>query len=77
MKNTDDGFLISEEDLKLRGAGDILGKDQSGFNSLRFSDFADNSQLIQIAEEISGFIEKDDIPFLYQLFSRIHEDVVV
>jgi ATP-dependent DNA helicase RecG len=77
MKNTDDGFLISEEDLKLRGAGDILGKDQSGFNSLRFSDFADNSQLIQTAEEISGFIEKDDIPFLYQLFSRIHEDVVV
>ncbi|MDR2780909.1 MAG: ATP-dependent DNA helicase RecG [Holosporaceae bacterium] len=78
MKSTTDGFLISEEDLKLRGAGDILGKEQSGFQSLRFSDFASNDQLIQIADKISSSIEldSDNITFLYKLFSRIHEDVV-
>ena len=30
LKDTNDGFLISEEDMKLRGFGDILGFKQSG-----------------------------------------------
>jgi ATP-dependent DNA helicase RecG len=78
MKNTTDGFLISEEDLKLRGAGDILGKEQSGFTSLRFSDFSDNYQLIKIAEEIARVIESnsESVRFLNQIFNRLNEDVV-
>jgi ATP-dependent DNA helicase RecG len=78
MKETNDGFLISEEDLKLRGAGDILGKDQSGFNSLKFSEFSSNEQLIKTAEEIARAVEfnPETVEFLYRIFSRINEDVV-
>ncbi|MDR0968878.1 MAG: ATP-dependent DNA helicase RecG [Holosporaceae bacterium] len=76
MKETSDGFLISEKDLKLRGAGDILGKEQSGFNTLKFSDFSSNEELIKIAEEISRVIDDKTAEFLYKIFSRINEDVV-
>ncbi|MDR1982581.1 MAG: ATP-dependent DNA helicase RecG [Holosporaceae bacterium] len=78
MKSTNDGFLLSEEDLKLRGAGDILGKEQSGFNALRFSDFSHNHRLIQMAEEISHDIElnSESVKFLCEIFSKLNDDVV-
>lgn len=36
LKKTTDGFVLAEEDFKLRGPGDYLGEDQSGFGSLNF-----------------------------------------
>ncbi|MDR3187141.1 MAG: ATP-dependent DNA helicase RecG [Holosporaceae bacterium] len=57
LRDIGDGFLLSEEDLKLRGAGDILGKEQSGFSTLRFSDFAANGELIQIAKEMAESVD--------------------
>lgn len=73
MKSTDDGFILSEEDLKLRGAGDILGKDQSGFDALKFSDFSENYDLIKIAEEIADNIDinSNSSMMLCDLFRRI------
>jgi ATP-dependent DNA helicase RecG len=78
MKNSTDGFLISEEDLKLRGAGDILGKEQSGFNSLKFSEFSSNEELIQTAEKIAKTVKFDSerIKFLYTIFSRLDDDII-
>jgi ATP-dependent DNA helicase RecG len=76
LKNTNDGFLISEEDLKMRGAGDILGKEQSGFESLRFSDFSNNYDLIKIADEISEAIDVDSSMTLCDLFSRVDNLIV-
>ncbi|GHT91433.1 ATP-dependent DNA helicase RecG [Alphaproteobacteria bacterium] len=79
MRKTTDGFLLSEEDLKLRGAGDILGKEQSGFNSLRFSEFTDNSSLIEIAEEITNTmdLQSEQTAFLCDMFNRIENDAGV
>lgn len=79
MKNTNDGFVLSEEDLKLRGAGDILGRDQSGFDALRFSDFSENYELIKIAEEIADSIDinSDTVTTLCNLFNRIDKDIIV
>ncbi len=79
MKNTNDGFVLSEEDLKLRGAGDILGRDQSGFDALRFSDFSENYELIKIAEEIADSIDinSDTVTTLCNLFNRVDKDIVV
>jgi ATP-dependent DNA helicase RecG len=78
MKSTNDGFLLSEEDLKLRGAGDILGKEQSGFNALRFSDFSDNFHLIQTAEKISRAVELNshNVQFLCEIFGKLNDDIV-
>lgn len=51
MCETNDGFKISEVDLKLRGPGDIMGTQQSGLLDLKLSDLAKDSQIVQIARE--------------------------
>jgi len=38
LKNSNDGFEISEEDMKLRGFGDLLGFKQSGVKNFRLAD---------------------------------------
>lgn len=45
LEETTDGFLLAEEDFKLRGPGDYLGEAQSGFQSLAF-DFESNDMMI-------------------------------
>ncbi|MDR3179948.1 MAG: ATP-dependent DNA helicase RecG [Holosporaceae bacterium] len=79
MRETNDGFLLSEEDLKLRGAGDILGKEQSGFNSLRFSEFTDNYSLLKMAEEIANALDlkSENTAVLCDMFNRIENDTSV
>ncbi|WP_070934306.1 ATP-dependent DNA helicase RecG [Edaphosphingomonas haloaromaticamans] len=49
MRETNDGFRIAEEDLKLRGAGEILGTRQSGEAEMRLADPEQVSQLIDTA----------------------------
>ena len=51
LKDTNDGFLISEEDMKLRGFGDILGFKQSGIKSFKLADPVHNHDLFILAEK--------------------------
>ena len=51
LKNTTDGFVISEEDMKLRGFGDILGFKQSGTKIFRLADPIQNEDLFKLAEK--------------------------
>ena len=51
IKKTTDGFEISEEDLKLRGFGDILGFKQSGIKIFRLADPVHNIDLFELAEK--------------------------
>ncbi len=51
LKKTTDGFEISEEDLKLRGFGDILGFKQSGIKIFRLADPVHNIDLFELAEK--------------------------
>ena len=50
MRDTDDGFRISEEDLAMRGAGDVIGTAQSGLPRFRIADLERQSDLMQIAQ---------------------------
>ena len=79
MKSTTDGFVLSEEDLKLRGAGDILGKEQSGMNLLRFSDFSNNEKLLEIANEIAQAIDTNSqsTRYLCDIFNRVSDEYIV
>jgi ATP-dependent DNA helicase RecG len=52
MVETTDGFRIAEEDLKLRGAGDLLGRQQSGAPRLRFGDLATDAPLVERARAL-------------------------
>ena len=51
LAQTEDGFKIAEEDLRLRGAGDFLGSDQSGLPPFRFADFGLDFDLIEQARD--------------------------
>ena len=50
LKSSTDGFEISEEDMKLRGFGDILGFKQSGIKMFKLADPVHNSDLFELAE---------------------------
>ncbi len=60
LKNSNDGFLISEEDMKLRGFGDILGFKQSGIKNFKLADPIHNNDLFILAEKEMKRIEKSD-----------------
>ncbi len=79
MKETTDGFVLSEQDLNLRGAGDILGREQSGFDILRFSDFSDNYHLVEIADDISNHMDLDsfETATLCDIFNRVSDENIV
>ena len=58
LKATNDGFKISEEDMKIRGFGDILGFKQSGIKNFRLADPIHNRDLFILAEKEINRIEK-------------------
>jgi ATP-dependent DNA helicase RecG len=51
MRETNDGFRIAEEDLRLRGPGEILGTRQSGEEAFRVAKVEDVEELAQIAQD--------------------------
>jgi ATP-dependent DNA helicase RecG len=51
LRRTDDGFLIAEKDLELRGGGDVLGLKQSGFPAYRLADPVHDRDLIAVAAD--------------------------
>lgn len=60
MKSTNDGFLIAEKDLEIRGPGDISGLRQSGFFRLKFASLVDDTDLIAQAKEEAEKIAETD-----------------
>ena len=60
MKSTNDGFEISEIDMKLRGSGEILGTKQSGGIELKISDLSRDAHLINKAEKLVKGLDNAD-----------------
>ena len=83
FKENKDGFKISEEDMKLRGYGDLLGFKQSGIQSFRLADRVLNQDLFLLAEKEVKKIERDNMDLdkyksLLKLYDRadILNDIV-
>ena len=74
LRQSDDGFFIAEEDLKMRGSGELLGTKQSGFPEFKIADLNFDSDLLKIAHKNAqlilhrGDLEKNHRDLL-QLFS--------
>ena len=62
MVRTNDGFEISEVDLKLRGPGDIMGKQQSGVLNLQIADLVKDKDILQLARHHALKLLKEDAP---------------
>jgi ATP-dependent DNA helicase RecG len=60
MEETNDGFLISDEDLKLRGPGQFFGIRQSGFFKFKIADLVRDGAIIRLAREAAFEIVEND-----------------
>ena len=60
MRETDDGFVIAEEDLRLRGPGEMLGKRQSGMEEFRIADVNAHADLLAVAHDDARLILSRD-----------------
>ncbi|MEM7121296.1 MAG: ATP-dependent DNA helicase RecG [Pseudomonadota bacterium] len=56
LRETEDGFVIAEEDLRLRGAGELLGTRQSGFPEFRLADVIEQAELLAAARDDARLI---------------------
>jgi len=75
LKSTNDGFFIAENDMKLRGFGDVLGYQQSGIKDFRLADPVQHENLFYIAEKNIKTIENNEndfkkYDFLLKLFDK-------
>ena len=61
MVRTTDGFEISEQDLKIRGPGDIMGTQQSGVLDFKLADLARDGQIVQLSKIDVDQILKEDV----------------
>jgi ATP-dependent DNA helicase RecG len=60
LRDSEDGFLIAEEDLKLRGEGELLGTRQSGTPGFRIASLEAHADLLEIARKDAAYtIERD------------------
>tara|TARA_X000001036_G_scaffold378728_1_gene369221 strand:+ start:932 stop:2986 length:2055 start_codon:yes stop_codon:yes gene_type:complete len=74
LKKSDDGFFIAEEDLKLRGFGDLIGFQQSGIKNFKFADPLIHEDLFKLAENLvlkmGKNINQKKYSFLLKLFDK-------
>ena len=60
MKETNDGFEIAKKDLEIRGAGEVLGRKQSGLPSFRIADLSFDGDLLEDVRKYVDLICKND-----------------
>ncbi len=78
LKNSTDGFIISEEDMKLRGFGDILGFKQSGIKMFRLADPVHNNDLFELAEKEIKEMEKNEVDInKYKTLMKLYDQADV
>ena len=74
LKKSTDGFEISEEDMKLRGFGDILGFKQSGLKTFKLADPIHNSDLFELAEKEITKMEKNNEDIAkYKILMKLYD----
>jgi ATP-dependent DNA helicase RecG len=80
MEETTDGFVIAEEDMKLRGPGDMLGVRQSGIPRFRVGDLVKNGDIMtrarRIAEEVVTKLTADDLQEVKDIVKEKWQDSI-
>ncbi len=60
LRDSNDGFRLAEEDLRLRGPGEVLGARQSGLPELRFADLTTDGDLVALAQQVVAGLDADN-----------------
>jgi ATP-dependent DNA helicase RecG len=60
IKNTLDGFIIAEEDLRLRGAGELLGRRQTGLPSYKVADLVRDKAMLPSVQELAQKLAREN-----------------
>ena len=60
MCDTNDGFIISEKDLELRGSGDFFGTEQHGIPSFKIANLFEDVQILKTVQSVAIKIIEDD-----------------
>jgi len=60
LRDSNDGFYIAEQDLQIRGSGEMLGTKQSGFPEFKIADLSVNHQFLNLANELAKTIIAKD-----------------
>jgi len=76
LKSSDDGFYIAEEDMRLRGYGDIIGFKQSGVKLFKIADPVHHEKLFKLAEKNIKELSDEELnspkyDFLLKLFDKV------
>lgn len=60
LTSTNDGFVLAEEDLKMRGAGDLLGNRQSGLSEFKIGNPINDINILEVAQEEASRLFNDE-----------------
>ena len=78
LKSSNDGFIIAEKDMKIRGFGDILGFQQSGIKDFKVADPIQHEKLFKMAEENIKKIENTEQDLKkYELLLKLHDNAEI
>ena len=58
MSQHQDGFIISQEDMKIRGMGDVLGRNQSGLPQFHYANIFEDQHVLEVARQEVGELLK-------------------
>jgi ATP-dependent DNA helicase RecG len=75
MAQTNDGFVIAEKDLEIRGPGELLGTRQSGLPEFRIGNLVRDRELLESAKrEAEFYLSKEKAPVTVKLVARVKQD---
>jgi ATP-dependent DNA helicase RecG len=70
LKGTNDGFEIAEQDLEIRGPGEIMGQEQTGVVPFKYVDLVRDSKFIEESTDLAKQIISDDKKLTDKLIQR-------
>ena len=76
MESTNDGFKISDEDLKMRGPGEFFGIKQSGFFNFKIADLLLDGKMIKEARTAAETMLNNDIDKLRNTHHKIYSELI-